>query len=236
MLTPILVRPDGDGYEIVSGHRRIYACTKAGIEKVPALIFLMDRDRAAISLVDSNMHRDGLLPSEKAFAYKLKADAMKHQGKTYGQVGQKLTRDEISDTESGRTVQRYIRLTHLIKQLLELVDQGRIAMGPAVELSYLSKDSQTVLAAIYADEEITPSYSQAVRMRRISEQGVLSSSDILRIMEEPKANQKEYLRLSEEQYGPYLKKFQTPREKEAFILKALDYYTRHLERLRDRDR
>ena len=143
LLTPLVVRPLENGeYEVISGHRRLHACKKAGVETVPALITDMDRDTAAIALVDSNLHREKILPSEKAFAYKMKMDAIKHQGVTSGQVVQKWSRDEIADNESGRQVQRYIRLTHLIPELLEKVDEGKIAFTPAVHLSYLSPAEQ----------------------------------------------------------------------------------------------
>ncbi len=238
VLYPIMARPrDGGGYEIISGHRRIIACGKAGIEKVPAFIRPMGSDEAVICLVDSNLHRDGLLPSETAFAYKTRTDAIRHQG-TSRQVGEKLSVTKVSEVarESERQIHRYIRLTNLHPKLLELVDQRRMAFGPAVELSYLPKDDQQILVKIFEEEDVTPSFSQAVRMRKLSDQGLLSADRVYEIMAEPKANQKEYLRLSGEQYGQYLSRFQTPQEKTAFILNALDYYTRYLQRLRDRDR
>lgn len=141
ILTPLIVRPLENGeYEVVSGHRRLYAARKAGLETVPAIIMPMSRDEAAVAVVDSNLHREHLLPSEKAFAYKLKMEALNHQGVTSGQVGQKWSRDVISDADSGRQVQRYIRLTHLIPSILSMVDEGRIAFTPAVELSYFEKE------------------------------------------------------------------------------------------------
>ena len=233
VMVPIMVRPLGyDSFEVVSGHRRLHACVKAGIETVPAFIREMSRDEAVICMVDSNLHREGLLPSEKAFAYKMKLEAMKHQGRTSGQLVQKWTRDEVAMSESGRTVQRYIRLTNLEKPLLELVDQGRIALTPAVELSYLLPEEQQAIIQTFETDEITPSYSQAVRMRKLSELGLLSMDKVFEIMTEVKGNQKENLKLSSERYEPYLGRFSTPRDKEDFIMKALDFYTRYLERQR----
>ena len=236
VMVPIMVRPQIEiGYEIISGHRRVFACKKAGIEKIPAFIRQMSRDEAVICMVDSNLQRDSLLPSEKAFAYKMKMEALDHRGQRSGQAGHK-SRDDISATESGRTVQRYIRLTNLEKPLLELVDQGRIALTPAVELSYLPPEEQTEIIRYFESDEITPSYSQAVRMRKLSEMGLLSDDRIFEIMTEIKGNQKEYLKLSMEKYDRYLGRFRTPKDKEAFIMKALDYYTRHLERERSWER
>ena len=233
VMVPIMVRPVGyDGYEVVSGHRRLHACVKAGIDTVPAFIREMSRDEAVICMVDSNLQREGLLPSEKAFAYKMKLEAMKHQGRTSGQLVQKWTRDEVALSESGRTVQRYIRLTNLEPPLLRLVDEGRIALTPAVELSYLLPEEQRAIIETFETDEVTPSYSQAVRMRKLSELGLLSMDKVFEIMTEVKGNQKEYLKLSSERYEPYLGRFSTPRDKEDFIMKALDFYTRYLERQR----
>ena len=159
MLTPLVVRPLENGeYEVISGHRRLHACKRAGLESVPAVITEMDRDAAAIALVDSNLHREHILPSEKAFAYKLKMDAIKHQGLTCGQVGHK-SRDVLSEEESGRQVQRYIRLTNLIPGILQMVDDGRIALTPAVEISYLTNREQRGLLETMECEECTPSLS-----------------------------------------------------------------------------
>ena len=169
IMSPLLVRPmEGSPgeYEVISGHRRLHAAKRVGLETVPAFIREIDRDAAVVELVDSNLHREHILPSEKAFAYKLKLEALNHQGRTSGQVGQKWSREQISDTESGRTVQRYIRLTHLGPKLLDLVDQGRIALSVGVELSYLDEAAQAYIAEIAARDEITPSYSQASRMHR----------------------------------------------------------------------
>ena len=236
VMVPIMVRPQVEiGYEIISGHRRVYACKKAGVEKIPAFIRQMNRDEAVICMVDSNLHREGLQPSEKAFAYKLKMEALKHQGRS-GQDGQKWSRDEITDMESGRTVQRYIRLTNLEKPLLDLVDQNRIALTPAVELSYLQPEEQKTIIRFFESDEVTPSYSQSVRMRKLSEMGLLSEDRICEILSEVKGNQKEFIKLPMERYDRYLGKFTSTKDKEAFIMKALDHYTKYLERQRSWER
>ena len=189
LLTPIAVRPiENSEYEVISGHRRLHACKKAGIEMVPALIYTLDRDAATIAMVDSNLHREKILPSEKAFAYKLKMDAIRHQG-TSGQLGQKWTRDEISDSDSGRQVHRYIRLTELIPEILQMVDNGKIALTPAVELSYLTKLEQQDLLETMESEDCTPSLSQAIQLKRLSQAGELDIDRIFDFLREPKANQ-----------------------------------------------
>ena len=234
VLTPLVVRPLENGeYEVISGHRRLHACKRAGIESVPALISNMDRDAAAIALVDSNLHREHILPSEKAFAYKLKMDALKHQGQTCGQVGHK-SRDEISDTDSGRQIQRYIRLTYLIPELLDLVDEEKIALTPAVELSYLTDEEQYALLGSIEVEDRTPSLSQAVRFKKLSQTGNLSDDDIETIMQEDKANQKPMFKVSMEklqEIAPRVK----DKDFEDFVLKACEHYYRYLLRQRDRD-
>ena len=239
VMYPIMVRPTYDGmYEIVSGHRRVHACRKAGIDTVPALIREMDRDEAIICLVDGNLHRDSLLPSEKAFAYRMKVEALSHQGKTSVQVGQMSSRSYVARSagESESQVQRYIRLTYLIKPILDLVDEGRIALTPAVELSYLSQPVQQQITNIYEQMEITPSFSQTVQIRKLSESGHLTEDRLKEIMYQPKANQKEYIRLSSERFSKFLSRFRSRDEMEDYVAKALDYYGRHLQRLRsDRD-
>ena len=195
LLTPITVRPlENNEYEVISGHRRLHACQKAGIETVPALIYTLDRDAAAIALVDSNLHREKILPSEKAFAYKLKMDAMSRQGQrtdlTCGQVGHKL-RDTLSEEESGRQVQRYIRLTELIPEILSMVDSGKIALTPAVELSYLTRQEQHDLLETMESEDCTPSLSQAIQLKKLSQAGELNMDKIFDILREPKANQQD---------------------------------------------
>ena len=235
VMTPIVVRPVKEGgYEIISGHRRIHACRRAGIEEIPALVRDMERDSAVIFMVDSNIQREGLLPSEKAFAYKMKVEALRHQGKRSVQPGQKSSRGAVAENagESETQVQRYIRLTKLEKPLLALVDEGRIAFTPAVELSYLTQQEQRDLLETIESEDATPSLSQAIRMRKLSEAGQLDMDGIFHIMSEVKGNQKEYIKLSSDKVGKYLNKLRTPQQKEDFILKALAFYARHLERQR----
>ena len=236
ILTPIVVRPlekTKDEYELISGHRRMRASVKAGLETVPAFIYAVTRDEAAIMLVDSNLHREHILPSEKAFAYKLKLEAMKHQGITCGQVGHK-SRDEISDTDSGRQIQRYIRLTYLIPELLDLVDEEKIALTPAVELSYLTDEEQYALLGVIEVEDRTPSLSQAVRFKKLSQAGNLSDDDIETIMQEDKANQKPMFKVSMEKLQKIAPKVKD-KDFENFVLKACEHYYRYLLRQRDRD-
>ena len=199
LLTPLVVRPLPNGeYEVVSGHRRLHACKKAGIETVPALITDMDRDAAAIALVDSNLHREKILPSEKAFAYKMKLEAMNRQGQrtdlTSAQVGRKLETAEIIGEQSGESrnqVRRYIRLTNLIPSILQMVDEGKIALTPAVELSYLTETEQADLLETMESEDCTPSLSQAQQLKALSQRGELTMDDIFNLLCQPKANQKE---------------------------------------------
>ena len=193
ILSPLIVRPleNTDEYEIISGHRRLYAAQKAGLSKVPAFVYEISREEAAILLVDSNLHREHILPSEKAFAYKLKMEALSHRGITCGQVGHK-SREAITADESGRQVQRYIRLTYLIPDLLQLVDNGKIALTPAVELSYLPEKVQAVLLEEIHRNDCTPSLSQAVRLKKQYQAETLTAGGIREIMSEEKANQKEW--------------------------------------------
>ena len=237
VMFPIMVRPlDGGKHEIVSGHRRVHACVKAGIDKIPAFIRPMTRDEAVIMMVDSNLQRESLLPSEKAFAYKLKMDALKRQGKrtdlTSDRVGPKLTAAEISDDDSATQVKRYIRLTYLIKPLLDLVDEGRIALGPAVELSYLSEDAQKAVYEYYAENEVTPSYSQANQMKKHAAEGTLTPDALTQILEQPKPNQVETIRVPLETVRKYRPK-DSVKQLQDFILKACAYYAKVL---RNRDR
>ena len=193
VLTPLVVRPlENDEYEVISGHRRLYACQKAGIKTVPALIYALDRDAAAIALVDSNLHREKILPSEKAFAYKLKMDALSHQG-TSRQLGEKWSVSQLSEagTDSERQIHRYIRLTELIPQILSMVDAGKIALTPAVELSYLTGQEQQDLLETMESEDCTPSLSQAVQLKKLSQSGEVTVDKIFEILREPKANQQE---------------------------------------------
>ena len=215
LLTPIVVRPTEENkYEVISGHRRLRACQKAGIETVPALIYSMDRDAAIIALVDSNLHREHLLPSEKAFAYKMKLEAIKHQGKTSRQVVGKLeSADTISDDESGRQVQRYIRLTHLIPEILQMVDEKKIALTPAVELSYLKEYEQQDLLETMESEDCTPSLSQSQQLKRMSQSGELDMDQIFGLLQQPKANQEEKLRLDMKEIRRYFPKLTTSSRK-----------------------
>lgn len=222
VLTPLVVRPlENDEYEVISGHRRLHACQKAGIETVPALIYALDRDAAAIALVDSNLHREKILPSEKAFAYKLKMDALSHQG-TSGQVGQKWSREEIAEGESGRQVQRYIRLTELIPQILSMVDAGKIALTPAVELSYLTQQEQQDLLETMESEDCTPSLSQAVQMKKLSQSGELNMDKIFEILREPKANQQEKISFRVDDLRKYFPKTYSVARIQERILKLLE--------------
>jgi len=237
ILSPLLVRPlEGSPgeYEVISGHRRLHAAKRAGLEAVPAFVREIDRDAAAVELVDSNLHWEHILPSEKAFAYRLKLEALDRRGKRCGQVGHK-SRDAVSDTESGRTVQRYIRLTYLNSELLDLVDKGRIAFSVGVELSYLDETSQTYIAEIAAREDVTPSYSQASRMHSILkfENDPITPEQIEAIMSEEKPNQRETVRIPAERLREVLPSGLDGEKAEDFILKACDYYRKHLQRQRD---
>ncbi|MEE1139385.1 MAG: ParB/RepB/Spo0J family partition protein, partial [Acutalibacteraceae bacterium] len=239
ILTPIIIRPieSTDEYEVISGHRRLHATVKAGMKEVPAFIYAVTRDEAAIMLVDSNLHREHILPSEKAFAYKLTMEAMSRQGQrtdlTCGQVGHK-SRDGVSESESGRQVQRYIRLTNLIPELLELVDEEKIALTPAVELSYLTDEEQYSLLGTIEEEDRTPSLSQAVRFKKLSQAGKLSDNDIETIMQEDKANQKPMCKVPIEKLQKVAPKVKD-KDFEDFVLKACEHYYRYLQRQRNRD-
>ena len=234
VLTPLVVRPlENDEYEVISGHRRLHACQKAGIETVPALIYALDRDAAAIALVDSNLHREKILPSEKAFAYKMKMDALSHQG-TSGQVGQKWSREEIAEGESGRQVQRYIRLTELIPQILSMVDAGRIALTPAVELSYLTQQEQQGLLETMESEDCTPSLSQAVQLKKLSQSGELNMDRIFEILQEPKANQQEKISFRVEDLRKFFPKTYSVARIQERILKLLEADCRKRQRAQER--
>ena len=243
ILTPLLVRPlEGttDEYEVISGHRRLHAAQKAGLETVPAFIHAIDRDAASILLVDSNLHREHILPSEKAFAYKLKRDALAHQGSASPQVGEKILTVERVGLESGDSknqVLRYIRLTHLGPKLLDLVDQGRIAFSVGVELSYLGKSEQEYLAELIDRDEATPSYSQAVRMHRENGQGFepISRERIAEIMAEEKPNQREQIRLRRDEFSKYFPSEYSDRQIRDDIIAGLDLLRRQRIRERNRD-
>ena len=233
LLTPITVRPlRNDEYEVISGHRRLYACQKAGIDTVPALIYALDRDAAAIALVDSNLHREKILPSEKAFAYKLKMDAMSHQG-TSSQLGTKLRTDEMIAQQSGESrnqIQRYIRLTYLIPEILAMVDVGRIALTPAVELSYLTRQEQQDLLETMESEDCTPSLSQAIQLKKLSQAGELNMDKIFDILREPKANQQDKISFRVEDLRKFFPKSYTAARIQETILKLLSDYQKKRQR------
>ena len=237
VLTPLVVRPlPNDEYEVISGHRRLHACKKAGIEMIPAFIYFMDRNEAVVAMVDSNLHREKLLPSEKAFAYKMKMDAMKHQG-TSRQLGTKLRSDEeIAETagESARQIQRYIRLTNLNPGILEKVDSGEIALTPAVELSYLDHDAQKIVLDAMQQEDCTPSYSQSVRMRKLYNTYQLDVETIYEIMAEDKANQREKISFHVNDLRGYFPRGYTASQMSREILQALE--ERRIRAIRERDR
>lgn len=241
IVTPIITRPkeDGDGYEVIAGQRRVRASELAGINTVPAFVLPLDRDRAIITLVDSNLQRENILPSERAFAYKMKSEAMKRQGfrtdLTSSQVVTKLRTDDKVAQGFGvgrMTVQRFIRLTELIPPILQMVDEGKIALTPAVELSFLKKDEQENLFATMESEEATPSLSQAQRMKQLSQSGRLDMDMIFSIMTEEKGNQKETLKINTSKLKKYFPKNTTPKQMEETIIKLLE---RELQRKRNRD-
>ena len=223
ILSPLIVRPlEGtDEYEVISGHRRLHAAQRAGLSEVPALVYEISREEAAIMLVDSNLHREHILPSEKAFAYKLKMETMKHRGITCGQVGHK-SRDTMSDDESGRQVQRYIRLTYLLPELLQLVDDGKIALTPAVELSYLPEKAQTYLIEEMRRNDCTPSLSQAVRLKNEYQAKTLTVPKLRSIMGEEKANQKERIRIPMERIRKFFPNSYTPIQIEEAVIKLCE--------------
>ena len=241
IVTPIITRPkeDGNGYEIIAGQRRVRASELAGINTIPAFVLPLDRDRAIITLVDSNLQRENILPSERAFAYKMKSEAMKRQGfrtdLTSSQVGTKLRTDDKVAQGFGvgrMTVQRFIRLTELIPPILQMVDEGKIALTPAVELSFLKKDEQENLFATMESEEATPSLSQAQRMKSLSQSGRLDMDTIFAIMTEEKGNQKETVKIGMERLKKYFPKGTTPKQMEDTIIRLLE---RELQRKWGRD-
>ena len=240
IMSPLIVRPlenKTDEYEIISGHRRFRAAQKAGLTEVPAFIYAVNRDEAAIMLVDSNLHREHILPSEKAFAYKLKYDALRHQG-TSSQLGTKLRTDEYIAQESGESrnqVQRYIRLTYLIPELLDLMDEGKIAFSVGVELSYLDDNVQYALLDIIERDNCTPSYSQAFHMHKAMREGRLTMTYIEDLMSQEKPNQRETIKLSSERIRSYVPQKYNAKQTEDFIIKALEHYNRYLKRQRERE-
>lgn len=239
ILSPLIVRPieNTEEYEVISGHRRLHAAIKAGITEVSALIYALDRDAAAIAVVDSNLHREHILPSEKAFAYKLKMEALSHQGKrtdlTLDQVGPKLTAATISETDSASQVKRYIRLTYLIPEFLEKMDQGEIALSVGVELSFLDEQSQRDVLEQCAINDCTPSYSQAWRMHKADREGALTKATIQTIMSEEKANQKARLKIPMERIRKYFPQSYTAAQIEDAVVKLCE---RDYRRRTDRER
>ena len=240
LLEPITVRSFSAGeYEIISGHRRVEACEELGITEVPATIKEMSKDEATIAMVDSNIHREHLLPSEKAFAYKMKLEAIKHQGKTTScQVGAKLRTDEkIAEiaNDSARQIQRYIRLTYLIPELLKLVDEEKIALTPAVELSFLPENEQEILLNEIEYTDATPSLSQAQRLRKLSEEGNFFVDTVFAVLSEEKPNQREQVRISADKLRDILPKGMDKQKTEDFIIKACEHYRKYLIRQKNRD-
>ena len=243
VLSPLIVRPieNTEEYEVISGHRRLHAARKAGITEVPALIYALDRDAAAIAVVDSNLHREHISPSEKAFAYKLKADALKHQGQrtdiTSEQIAPKLSTEVIGEQEgiSKDTVKRYIRLTYLIPEFLEKMDKGEIALSVGVELSFLDESSQREVLEQCEMNDCTPSYSQAWRMHRAEREGTLTTAVIQTVMSEEKANQRETVKVPISRLREVLPQGLDAKKTEDFIIKACDHYRKYLVRQRNRD-
>ena len=252
LLSPIVIRqlPNTNEYEIVCGNRRLQILNELGYETAPVLINNLSDDEALVAMIDSNLcHREHILPSEKGIAYKLKLDAMKRQGyrtdldeptsatvlqKSKGETSIQKLSEQSGD--SRETIRHYIRLTYLIPELLNLVDENRIAMRPAVELSYLTHEEQQMVYAMYDSDEVTPSFPQAQRMRRLSEDGELDDNTVFNIMSELKANQKDTVSIPTELFQKYIKGRPTPKLNKDFVIKAIEHYCRYLERQRGRDR
>ncbi|MDD2502856.1 MAG: ParB/RepB/Spo0J family partition protein [Eubacteriales bacterium] len=237
VICPLIIRHrDGSGYEIISGHRRTEACKKAGIDEIPAFVRELDKDTATIAMIDSNLQREHILPSERAFAYKMKLDAIKHQGVTCRQVVDKLKSADLlgkETDESGRQVQRYIRLTELIPSLLELVDEQQIAFSPAVELSYLAQKEQMDLLEVIESEDCTPSLSQAQRLKKLSAEGRLDMDTIYAILQEAKPNQKEQIKLKKDTIDKFFPKNYSAQQMEEVIMKLLEQWQRKREKSKD---
>jgi len=236
-LTPALARPLPEGgYELISGHRRLAACQVLGIETMPVIIREMSDDEAVIAMVDANLQREHILPSEKAFAYKMKLEAIKHQGITSRQVGEKLlsvTQVSKESDDSERQVQRYIRLTYLIPELLEMVDDGKIAFNPAVEISYLEQSEQRVLLNAMELNDCTPSHAQSIRLKRLSQEGVLQDQTIYDILAEQKPNQQEQYKFKREDIRKYFPQSYTDKQVCDTVIKLLEQWQRRRERDRD---
>lgn len=239
VLSPALARPLPDGgYELISGHRRLAACKALGMDAMPVIIRDLTDEEAVITMVDSNLQREHILPSEKAFAYKMKYDALKHQG-TSSQLGTKLRTDELlaqNSSDSRNQIQRYIRLTHLIPDILKLVDEGKIALTPAVELSYLQPSEQEMLFSVMDSDEVTPSLSQARRLRRMSEAQTLTYDAVLQLLSEVKGNQVEYVKVPVDKLRSFFRPDTSVKQMTETLVKAMDFYNKHLARQRkDRD-
>lgn len=239
VLSPALARPlPGGGYELISGHRRLAACKALGMDTMPVIIRDLTDEEAVITMVDSNLQREHILPSEKAFAYKMKYDALKHQG-TSSQLGTKLRTDELlaqNSSDSRNQIQRYIRLTHLIPDILKLVDEGKIALTPAVELSYLQPSEQEMLFSVMDSDEVTPSLSQARRLRRMSEAQTLMDDAVLQLLSEVKGNQVEYVKVPVDKLRSFFRPDTSVKQMTETLVKAMDFYNKHLARQRkDRD-
>ena len=239
VLSPALARlREGGGYELISGHRRLVACKALGMDTMPVIVRRLTDEEAVITMVDSNLQREHILPSEKAFAYKMKLDALKHQGKTSAQVAQKLSVEIVGEAagESKDQVRRYIRLTNLIPEILQMVDDGKIALTPAVELSYLQPPEQETLFSIMDCDEVTPSLSQAQRLRRMSEEQRFTDSAVMQLMSEVKGNQVEYVKVPVDKLRSYFRPDTSMKQMTETLVKAMEFYNRHLERQRrDRD-
>ena len=239
VLSPALARPLPDGgYELISGHRRLAACKALGMDTMPVIIRDLTDEEAVITMVDSNLQREHILPSEKAFAYKMKMEALKHQGRTLGQVGPKWSITEIAEStsDSERQIKRYIRLTHLIPDILKLVDEGKIALTPAVELSYLQPSEQEMLFSVMDSDEVTPSLSQARRLRRMNEAQTLTDDAVLQLLSEVKGNQVEYVKVPVDKLRSFFRQDTSVKQMTETLVKAMDFYNKHLARQRkDRD-
>lgn len=239
VLSPAMARPKkGGGYELISGHRRLAACKALGMDTMPVIVRQLTDEEAVITMVDSNLQREHILPSEKAFAYKMKLDALKHQGKTSAQVAQKLSVEIVGEAagESKDQVRRYIRLTNLIPEILQMVDDGKIALTPAVELSYLQPPEQETLFSIMDCDEVTPSLSQAQRLRGMSEEQGFTDSAVMQLMSEVKGNQVEYVKVPVDKLRSYFRPDTSMKQMTETLVKAMDFYNKHLERQRqDRD-
>ena len=234
VLTPAIVRPDPyGGYEIIAGHRRHHASGLAGKETMPVIIRDMDDDAAIILLVDSNLHRENILPSERAYAYRMKLDAIKHQGKTCGQVGHK-SRDALSSTESGRQIQRFIRLTELIPQLLDMVDEKKLAFNPAVEISYLSREEQAQLIEAMDFAQATPSLSQAQRLKKMSQEGTCTLDAMCDVMNEVKKGELDRVTFKTDSLRKYFPKSYTSKQMEDKIIQLLEQWQRKQKRQMER--